>query len=378
MHGSCSTGNLTKPERGFSPESLAAGLAGPLGFGAGDSVCVAYSGGLDSHVLLHALSGLRAATGLTLRAVHVDHGLHPQSAAWAEHCRRVCAALDVVCRVERVQVARDGDGLEAAARRARYAALAAGLGAGETLFTAHQRDDQAETLLLQLFRGAGVQGLKAMPASQAFGAGRLVRPLLDYSRASLLAYARAQGLRWIDDSSNVDTALTRNYLRHRVLPDVRARWPGVDAALARTARHAAEAAALLDALAETDLAACRHPAICAEGLSVPALRALDPARRRNLLRYWLRRRGFHPPQTRHLKEVEAALSHDPASGQARIAWPGAELWRYRDTLCVMPPRPRPDPSLAFSLPAAWCPRSARASPPPRWRRFSKPAASRSR
>ncbi|HEX9626055.1 MAG TPA: tRNA lysidine(34) synthetase TilS [Acidiferrobacterales bacterium] len=338
---------MTKSEPRFSPDSLAVELAGPLGLAAGDAVCVAYSGGLDSHVLLHALSGLRAATGLMLRAVHVDHGLHPQSAAWAAHCRQVCAALAVPCRVERVQVARDGgDGLEAAARRARYAALAAGLGAGETLLTAHQRDDQAETLLLQLFRGAGVQGLKAMPASQAFGAGRLARPLLDYSRASLREYAQAQGLRWIDDSSNVDTALSRNFLRHQVLPDVRRRWPGVDAALARSARHAAEAAALLDALAEADLAVCRHAAVCGHGLSVPALRALDPARRRNLLRYWLRRQGFHLPQTRHLAEVDAMLMHDPAGRRARVAWPGAELWRYRDTLCAMPPRPRPDPSWA--------------------------------
>ncbi|OGI37123.1 MAG: tRNA lysidine(34) synthetase TilS, partial [Candidatus Muproteobacteria bacterium RBG_16_64_10] len=241
----------------FSPAALARILLERLKLSPATRFQLAYSGGLDSHVLLHALAQLQRTHGLNLGAVHVDHGLQAASRDWAQHCARICAALGIPCIIERVQVpdAR-ADGLEAAARRARYACLARHVGAGDALLTAHHLDDQAETVLLQLLRGAGVHGLAAMPAIAPFSAGVLARPLLGFTRTALAHYARAEKLQWIEDSSNRDLRRARNLVRHQVLPLLQQRWPAAVRQLAQTARHAAEAAALLDDLAGADLGAC--------------------------------------------------------------------------------------------------------------------------
>lgn len=254
--------------------------------------CVALSGGLDSTVLLHLLASLAQRETLPpLSAIHIHHGMQAVADAWPAHCRELCAALSVPLQVEYVQVA-SGASLERAARDARYAAFAARLGAGELLLTAQHRDDQAETLLFRLLRGAGVQGLAGMPVSRALGAGYLLRPLLDCPRAELLAYAQANGLVWVDDPSNADERFSRNYLRRQVLPRLFQRWPQAHNALARSAAHLSEAQHLLDELALQDLHAANVstdfawlPMPC---LSLPALRELSEARQRNALRYWLR------------------------------------------------------------------------------------------
>lgn len=199
---------------------------------------VGYSGGLDSHVLLHGLA-MHRPYWLTqkLEAIYVDHGLQTASAVWGEHCAEVCRDLNMPFRVLKIDARPvPGESPEAAARRARYAALAAELGFDSALLTAHHRDDQAETLLLQLLRGAGPYGLAAMPAVSRLGQGRLLRPFLEVDRAELLAYAGKHGLRWIEDASNTDTGFDRNYLRHRVLPLLRERWPAVNRTLSRSAR----------------------------------------------------------------------------------------------------------------------------------------------
>ncbi|NIR59118.1 MAG: tRNA lysidine(34) synthetase TilS, partial [Gammaproteobacteria bacterium] len=263
---------------------------------------VAYSGGLDSLVLLHALAARRDRLGAPLAAVHVDHGLHPDSGRWAAHCARTCAALGVPyeCRVVEATAA-SGESPEAAARRARYEALAGLLEPGACLLTAHQRDDQAETLLLQLLRGAGPDGLAGMPMCRPLGAGWHLRPLLDWERADLHAYARAQGLEWVEDASNRDTGIDRNYLRHIVLPALRERWPGAPATLARAARHQAEAAELLVALGRAD---ARAAADAAPGtLRASALRDLPAPRQRNLLRAWIARAGLPAPSAAQLERV---------------------------------------------------------------------------
>ena len=347
MHASCSTASLTRSESRFSATSLGQVLFGDLGLAADTSFKIAYSGGLDSHCLLHALAALRVAAPLRLEAVHVDHGLQPASAEWSSHCLQVCARLDVPCRVERLEVRPvRGEGLEAAAREARYAALGRHVRSGEVLVTGHQQDDQAETVLLQLLRGTGVRGLAGMPPLAPFGHGRIARPMLGFSRASLRGYALAQGLSWIEDFSNQDMSYSRNRLRQQLIPQLEVYWPRVQAVLARSARHAAETAELLDEVGKQDLAHCLspcgdHPGGCGRWpgppLSVAALSALSPARRRNVLRYWLRVRGFLAPSAAHLGEIEAQLAYLPKSHQARIAWPQAEVRRYRDELHVMAP-----------------------------------------
>lgn len=254
--------------------------------------CVALSGGLDSTVLLHLLANLAQREALPpLSAIHIHHGLQAAADAWPAHCHELCAALSVPLQVEYVQVA-SGASVERAAREARYAAFAARLGADELLLTAQHRDDQAETLLFRLLRGAGVRGLSAMPVSRALGAGRLVRPLLNCSRDELLAYAREHKLAWVEDPSNADERFSRNYLRRQVLPALLSRWPQAATNMARSAAHLSEAAQLLDELALQDIAAAQVPVEFAwlplPSLALPALRNLSEPRQRNALRYWLR------------------------------------------------------------------------------------------
>lgn len=252
---------------------------------------VALSGGLDSSVLLHLLVRLRERESLpALGAIHVHHGLQAAADAWPEHCRRLCAALGVPLQVEFVRV-EAGASLERAAREARYAAFERHLGAGELLLTGQHRDDQAETLLFRLLRGAGVRGLAGMPARRALGRSQLLRPLLGVSRAELQAYAEQQGLRWVEDPSNADSRLARNFLRHEVLPPLARHWPQALQNMARSAAHLREAQDLLDELAVGDLAPARLAGEFA-WLSLPALRLaplreLSPSRQRNALRHWL-------------------------------------------------------------------------------------------
>ncbi|MBL8251723.1 MAG: tRNA lysidine(34) synthetase TilS [Candidatus Competibacter sp.] len=303
---------------------------------------VAYSGGLDSHVLLHLLATHRAiGPDRALQALYVDHGLQAASADWGRHCARVCQALDVPFQAVSVAAGpSDGASPEAAARRARYAALAAALDADAALLTAHHRDDQAETLLLQLLRGAGPRGLAAMPASARLGPGLLLRPLLDVDRADLVAYARAHRLRWIEDCSNADPAFDRNYLRHRVLPLLIERWPATARNLARSARLCAETADWLDAEAEADLA--RTATERADALHLSALRALPEIRQRNLVRHWLRRLGLPVPDHRQLRHILRDSLTAGRDRQPRVRWAGAETRRYRDRLYAMPPLPPHD------------------------------------
>lgn len=266
-------------------ESLASWRAAPAWH-------IALSGGLDSTVLLHLLASLAQREALPpLSAIHIHHGLQAAADAWPAHCRALCAALSVPLQVDYVQVA-PAASLEQAAREARYAAFAARLGVGELLLTAQHRDDQAETLLFRLLRGAGVQGLAAMPESRALGAGQLVRPLLNCSRDELLAYAREHKLSWIEDPSNADERFSRNYLRRQVMPALLRRWPQACANMARSAAHLNEAAQLLDELALQDIAAAQVPGEFAwlplANLALPALRGLSEPRQRNALRYWLR------------------------------------------------------------------------------------------
>jgi len=258
---------------------------------AGQTVCVALSGGIDSVVLLHALR--EAGGDHLLSAVHVDHGLQAASGEWAEFCRRLCADWQVPLTIARVEVERsDPHGTEAAARCARHAVYARC--EADWLALGHQRGDRAETLLINLLRGCGVRGAAAMPARR----GRLLRPLIDCSRAQIAGYAAAFGLRWVEDGSNADTDFRRNFLRHDILPRLAARIPAAEAMLAAAAERFGEAQDLLDALARLDLG--ERPAEFP--FDVAPLRRLDEARANNLLRYLLRRHGVGIASERRLRE----------------------------------------------------------------------------
>lgn len=308
---------------------------------------VAYSGGVDSHVLLHALAELRPRLdGIPLEAVHVNHQLCSQAADWEEHCRGVCRDLAVPFTAFSVEARpRAGESREAAARAARYSALGRQMAKGDGLLTAHQRDDQAETLLLQLLRGAGVRGLAAMPRVSSFAGGWLLRPLLGFARQDLLAYAERKGLVWVDDASNADTLLDRNFLRHSVLPTLETRWPQLAGRLARTARHCAEAQSLLDERARADLAGLQPEEGC---LSVASLSRLEPARLRNLLRTWLLDRGLRAPSTVTLERILTEVLAAGADRTPYVHWAGGEVRRFRDGLYAMEPLPRHDPDIRLA------------------------------
>lgn len=252
---------------------------------------IGFSGGLDSTVLLHLLAELAEHESLPpLNAIHVHHGLQTVADTWPLHCQQVCKALSVPLQVVSVQV-KSGASLEQAARDARYAAFSKRLAVGEVLLTGQHQDDQAETLLFRLMRGAGVRGLAGMPASRALGAGHLLRPFLSISREELEAYAREHHLQWVEDPSNSDSHYSRNYLRNQVLPVLRSRWPQATTSMARTAAHLDEAQQLLTELAQADLASAESAHafnwLKLPSLAMPALADLSPARQRNALRHWL-------------------------------------------------------------------------------------------
>jgi tRNA(Ile)-lysidine synthase len=327
----------------FSPAWLERQLARLQPQGA--PLCVAFSGGLDSSALLAALVQLKSATR-PLRALHVNHHLRAEAAHWSTHCRRVARALGVPLRVLDVTVQRArGASLEAAARAARYEALAGALREGEALLTAHHEDDQAETLLLQLLRGAGVAGLAAMPERAPFAPGVLLRPLLGTSRAALEAWARAEGLTWVEDDSNRELHLDRNYLRAHVLPLLRQRWPASAATIARAARHLGAAQRLLDALAAEDVAG----AACGAALAAQVLRRLPPERRRNALRYWISAARRLPPPASRLEEIAGPLLGARADTQPRVVWDDGCVVREGQMLWLRAP---PGGGSRRALPAA--------------------------
>ena len=291
---------------------------------------VGFSGGLDSTVLLHALAAQPGARTHGLRALHVHHGLHADADGWAAHCQRICAEYDIPLRVLRIVVNANGDGPEADARAARYAALCDAMVATEVLALAQHRDDQAETVLLRLLRGAGGDGLSAMRSYSTLDGLHLWRPLLDTSRSDIRAYADAHSLRWIEDPSNADTCFDRNFLRLRVLPQLRERWPQAAASLARSAALLAEQAELLheEAARRLDMIRSSQP----HTLSVSKLLEQPRPWRARVLRQWLHELQLPPPSSNILDAIEGDLLLAREGAEPRVVWAGAELRRWRDRL----------------------------------------------
>lgn len=332
--------------RCFAPDGLAAALPAQAD---GSRRLVAYSGGLDSSVLLHALAALEPGAQ-RLGALHVNHQLHPDADRWQAHCAAACRALGVAFQSVTVDARpRRRESPEAAARRARYAAFAAALQPGDTLLLAHHADDQLETLLLNLLRGSGSRGLAGMPVSRPLGDGRLHRPLLRWPRAALQAYARDAGLAWIEDPSNAATTADRNHLRHAVMPALRERWPDVAERAGRAAAQLEEDAGLLAELAGLDLGgAAIHPPGTAV-LPLARLAALSPARRSNALRAALRARGLEPlPSGRRLREFARQLVEARDDRGVELQWAGGVLRREGLRVWLLDALP-PPPQTPVSL-----------------------------
>lgn len=315
---------VTRSSRSAELDSVVGARLGAL-LAPGSRLCVGLSGGRDSVVLFTLLARLAPQLGVTLSALHVHHGLSPQAEAWTDFCVALGAANGIPVEVCRVVVApRPGEGLEAAARRARYAAFAACT--ADALALAHHAGDQAETLLFRLLRGSGPRGAAAMAAERQLarpGAAslRLLRPLLEVAPAAIAAYAQEHALAHIEDESNADTRFSRNFLRHQVLAPLEARSPGASGRLAQAAARFGEAAELLDELAAVDAAACAG----ANGLRVAALTALSPARRRNLLCSWLAAQGRHVASAAWLLELERQLLAARPAAQTRVGIGKIEL-----------------------------------------------------
>jgi len=319
---------------------------------------VGFSGGMDSTVLLHRLATDRS---FAVRAIHVHHGLHPDADRWAQQCRNFCERLGTAIDVVRVHVDdQSGEGLEAAARHARYAAFADSLCSDECLVTAQHQDDQAETVLLRLLRGSGSGGLAAMRALRPFANGWHWRPLLAIGRADLLAYARQHELEWIEDSANADIRHDRNFLRTEVMPVLNRRWPGAAAAMARSAMLLAESEQMLDEQTAHRLAQVQG--LDPHTLSVPGLQRTTSAWRARMLRRWIDALGLPALPAAGIDTIERQLLNARPDAVAMFRWRGVAVRRWRDLLyaeSVLPDLPEDwqavwDSSLPLKLPTGAC------------------------
>ncbi|MEN9656942.1 MAG: tRNA lysidine(34) synthetase TilS [Pseudomonadota bacterium] len=292
------------------------------------TLCVGLSGGLDSVVLLHLLASL-CRQRFVLRAVHVHHGLSANANAWMKFAQALCNRLGVECAVERVSLLPyQGMGVEGAARAARYAAFERQ--DCDVLLLAQHKNDQAETVLLNLLRGSGVRGLAAMPEWRMQNTQMgILRPLLGFTRQDLADYAKQYGLGWIEDESNLDSRYDRNFLRNQIIPQLETVWPSASATFARVALHAAEADDLLQELAAADLE------IAVQNGAFDLRAALSPLRLRNVLRYWLGRHGLQL-DTRAFEELLRVAFEASEDAQPALHWRDHAIRRYQHQLFITP------------------------------------------
>lgn len=309
------------------------------------TLCVAYSGGLDSHVLLYSLAKAKQLRErFKIKAIHINHQLNPQADLWQTFGAEQCHGLDVEFATRKVTVdCQHGQSLEAQARDARYRALTDLIDAETALLTAHHQDDQAETLLLQLLRGAGPKGLAAMPAIIEFSPSYLLRPMLNFSRAAIESFAKAQQLTWIEDDSNTDCIFDRNYLRHQVMPLLKQRWPEAQTSLARSARLCAEQQQSLESFLAQVLDEIVDP-IKPNQLDINQLQAFEQSVQRQLLREWLARCKLPLPSEKKLQHVMQDVIASRADATPCVEWDGAQIRRYQNELYALSPPAEHDAS----------------------------------
>ena len=297
---------------------------------------VAYSGGIDSTALLQLVNNWCKASGKAppLTAVHVNHGLQAQAADWENHCAWICRFLDIPFIALSAEVETDGKGLESAARRARYAVFEEQLQEHEVLFLGHHQDDQVETFFLRLLRGSGIEGLAAMPRQRDLGEGALCRPLLDYTRPQLEAYVEAQGLRCIEDPSNEDLGLDRNYLRQEVLPLLGRRWPGYRQTITRATGHLAAASDLREesvTIPDVCFSALGDP-----GLPLSFLDEVEDAEAALVFRAWLKTGGYQAPDQSALDEFLRQLRASDRDARPQLNTGAYRLQRYKEAIYLLP------------------------------------------
>jgi len=306
----------------------------------GNHLTIALSGGIDSAVLLHLLASLSKQMQFTLSAVHVNHGISKNATVWSKFCCNLCHAYDISSYIAYLQIKKEpGISLEAIAREERYRIF--NHMQADYVVLAQHLDDQAETLLLQLFRGAGIKGLSAMPIvrKQISGtAPQILRPLLEISRSRIEAYARQNKLNWINDESNDSITFNRNFLRHEVLPLLRKRYPNYPKTLLRTSRHLSEASSLLDELAEIDIEHC----LVSGKLQVGSLRKLSIPRAKNLLRYTLLQHGADLPSTAKLEDILNQLLSIRIDSQLHISFGNTEIRCYKDAVYILARKMQPE------------------------------------
>ncbi len=294
-----------------------------------NAVYVGYSGGMDSHVLLHTVSQSREQISKEIFAIHVNHGLNEKANQWAEHCQNVCDAIDIkLIQINLDATAPKGESQEEWARDLRYEAVENILDKNDLFLTAHHKDDLAETILLQLLRGAGPAGLSAMPEKTQLGEGWHVRPLLDFTREEMASYAADNNLNWINDDSNDDVRFDRNYLRQMVMPSLKQRWPGVLKTLSRAAGIQSNVNELIEDLAAQDLSLCIKPEN--NTLNAHHLGALSSARAVNVIRYWLKMHQYRSPGAKVLEQILSDIVNSQSDTSPCIRWGDVEIRRYRD------------------------------------------------
>lgn len=301
-----------------------------------NTLVIAYSGGIDSHALLHLLAFSKELRNkYTIQAIHVNHGLQQQANQWAEHCLATCKSYDISCEIIHLDcTAHNGKSLQAHARQMRYQALFAALPAKACLLTAHHQDDQAETVLLQLLRGAGVHGLAAMPLWQQSHDGMIFRPFVQtVTRTMIEDYAQKNQLQWVDDPSNDKTHYERNFLRLNVIPSLKQHWPSLSKTLTRSARVCAQTSDLLDDIAQHDLLSCQ----CNDGsLEINSLKRLSIARQNNSLRFWLQKQSLPMPSEAQLQQIHQQCCDSRHDAEPSIVFPTYQLRRFDSKIyCII-------------------------------------------
>jgi tRNA(Ile)-lysidine synthase len=303
---------------------------------------VGYSGGMDSHSLLHALVRCRQKlkADIPILGLHVHHGLSRNADAWARHCQSVCDGLGIELARISVDVQSAGSGPEAAARSARYEAFKEFLDSSDTLLLAHHLDDQVETILYRMFRGSGLKGMGGMPVERPIGRSSLIRPLLSVSRRAIKAYAESEKLTWIDDESNFDLDIDRNYIRHEIVPMIKARWPAYKKTINRFAGLAGADFQLLRELAEQDLDRLHRN--IDEPIDLVELRRLGGTRQRNAVLHWINNTGLPLPSQIQLVELVQQLNVERTDAIQFISWPGVEIRVFKQNAYLMEPLAEPE------------------------------------
>lgn len=299
-----------------------------------DKLWIGLSGGLDSTVLLHYLASNPQFTG-RLGAIHVHHGLSPNADAWLAHCQQLCKNFGVSFSAHQIKIDQRAN-IEEVARDARYQVFSSVVQAQDCLLLAHHADDQAETVLLQLFRGAGVDGLAGMSAYKPFALGHLFRPFLAYPRSELEAYALAHQLSWVEDESNQDSSFSRNFLRHQVMPLLQKKWPGVGANLVTCARHCQQAMSNLNSLAQLDNSSLVFQCPM---LDLDPIQGLSRERIANVLRFWIKKNQVNLPSTETFYRLIDEVILAKVDAKPSVHWGRVVVKRYRRTLYLLTNKP---------------------------------------